>query len=72
MPNYVVALKRGFDPEDENYLDSISTSIGGVRLKGAANARRILVEMTPETASEISRRFGDHVNVEPEILYKLA
>ena len=39
----------------------------GVHIKGAGNHTRVVIEASSQAVSEIERRFGDKVIVEPEI-----
>jgi hypothetical protein len=42
----------------------------GVDVKGAGNPSRVVIEASPQAISEIERRFGDKVIVEPEIRHE--
>jgi hypothetical protein len=69
LATYVVAIRR------EARLEAVTAEervrqVPGVHVKGAGNPSRIVIEATPQAISEIERRFGDKVIVEPEIRHE--
>jgi hypothetical protein len=44
--------------------------VPGVQVKGAGNPSRVVIKASPQAVSEIERRFGDKVIVEPEIRHE--
>jgi dephospho-CoA kinase len=44
--------------------------VPGVHVKGTGNPSRVVIEATDQAISEIERRFGDKVIVEPEIRHE--
>ncbi len=68
MATYVVAIRR------EARLEVVTAEewvrqVPGVHVKGAGNPSRVVIEASPQAVSEIERRFGDRVIVEPEICH---
>ena len=68
MPTYVIALRRGTRLHRETPEEQVR-QVQGVRVTGASNPKRIVVEGTPEAAKEIVRRFGDDLIVEPQVMH---
>ncbi len=69
MATYVVAIRR------EARLDALTAEeqvrqVPGVHVRGAGNPSRVVIEASPQVISEIERRFGDKVIVEPEIRHE--
>ena len=63
MGTYVVATRRearsdGISPEQ------LIRDIPGVEIKAANNSQRILIETSPERASELQSRFGEKLIIE--------
>jgi hypothetical protein len=44
--------------------------VPGVHVTGAGNPSRVVIEASPQAVSEIERRFGDTLIVEPEIRHE--
>lgn len=65
---YVVAARRGVPESAAATLEA--AGIDGVRVLGAANPRRVLVEATAEAAGEVERRLGGQVRIEVEITHR--
>ena len=66
MATYVVAIRR------EARLEAITAEeqvrqVPGVHVRGAGNPSCVVIDASPQAVSEIERRFGDKVIVEPEI-----
>lgn len=70
MATYVVATKREARSEGVTVEERIR-SVPGVDVRGSRNADRVLIEASPQTASQILERFGDKLVVEPEIRFDL-
>jgi hypothetical protein len=68
LATYVIALRQGIQPRRGTPEEKVR-QIAGVRVTGAGNPRRIVVESSPQAAAEIVRRFGDDLIVEPEVLH---
>jgi dephospho-CoA kinase len=69
LATYVVAIRR------EARLEAVTAEervrqVPGVYVKGAGNPSRVVIEATDQAISEIERRFGDKVIVEPEIRHE--
>lgn len=69
LATYVVAIRR------EARLEAVTAEervrqVPGVHVKGAGNPSCVVIEATDQAISEIERRFGDKVIVEPEIRHK--
>lgn len=69
MATYVVAIRR------EARLEAITAEeqvrqVPGVHVRGAGNPSCVVIDASPQAVSEIERRFGDKVIVEPEIRHE--
>jgi hypothetical protein len=69
LATYVVAIRR------EERLGTVTAEervrqVSGVHVKGAGNPNCVIIEATDQAISEIERRFGDKVIVEPEIRHE--
>jgi hypothetical protein len=66
LATYVIAIRR------ESRLEAMTAEecvrqVPGVHIKGAGDPSRVVIEATDQAISEIERRFGEKVIVEPEI-----
>lgn len=68
MAIYVIALRRGTRLHRETPEERVR-QVQGVRVTGASNPKRIVVEGSPQAADEIVRRFGDDLIVEPLVMH---
>jgi dephospho-CoA kinase len=66
MATYVVALRREAR-SDTMTAEEWVRQVLGVQVKGAGNPSRVVIKASPQAVSEIERRFGDKILVEPEI-----
>jgi hypothetical protein len=69
LATYVVAIRR------EARLEAITAEeqvrqVPGVHVRGAGNPSCVVIDASPQAVSEIERRFGDKVIVEPEIRHE--
>jgi hypothetical protein len=69
MVTYVVAIRRG-EQSDTMAAEEWVRQVPGVFVKAAGKPSRLVIEASPQAVSEIERRFGDKVIVEPEIRHK--
>jgi hypothetical protein len=69
MATYVVAIRREAR-SDIMTAEVWVRQVPGVQVKGGGNPSRIVIEASPQAASEIERRFGDKVIVEPEMRHE--
>lgn len=69
MATYVVAIRREAR-SDTMTAEEWVRQVPGVHVKGAGNPSRVVIDASPQAVSEIERRFGDMVIVEPEIRHK--
>ncbi len=69
MGTYVVAIRREAQ-SDTMTAEEWVCQVPGVQVKGAGNPSRVVIEASPQTVSEIKRRFGDRLIVETEIRHK--
>jgi hypothetical protein len=66
LATYVVATKR--EARDEGITaEERVRGVAGATVTGSGNADRVVVEMSPEAALELQRRFGEKLFVEPLI-----
>lgn len=66
MATYVVATKRTAREEGITAEERLR-GVAGATVKGAGNADRVLVEMSPEVALDLQQRFSEKLFVEPII-----
>jgi hypothetical protein len=69
LATYVVAIRR------EARLETVTAEecvrqVPGVHVKGAGNPSRVVIEASLQGISEIERRFGNKLIVEPEIRHE--
>lgn len=69
LGKYVVATKREVKGERVSAVERIR-GVAGAEVKGAANPDRVVVEMTPDVALELQRRYPDKLVVEPIIMHE--
>ncbi len=69
MATYVVAIRREAR-SDTMTAEEWVRQVPGVQVTGAGNPSRVVIEASPQAASEIERRFGDKVIVEPELRHE--
>jgi hypothetical protein len=69
MATYVVAIRREARSGTVTVVEWIR-QVPGVKVKGPGNPSRIVIEASPQAVSEIERRFGGKVIVEPEICHE--
>jgi hypothetical protein len=69
MVTYVVAIRREAQSNTVAAEEWVR-QVPGVQVKGAGNPSRLVIEASPQAASEIERRFGDKLIVEAEIRHK--
>jgi hypothetical protein len=69
MATYVVAIRREAR-SDTMTAETWVRQVPGVQVMGAGNPRRVVIEASPQAASEIERRFSDKVIVEPEVRHE--
>lgn len=68
MATFIVATRRGFRRPNIN-AEKRAKQVRGVKILGASNPDRVVIEASQKTADEIAERFGDEVIVEEEILH---
>jgi hypothetical protein len=68
VATYVVATKREARSDGISAAERIRGA-PGIEVKGAGNDDRLVIEASPESASELRRRFADKLIIEPEILH---
>ncbi|WP_134495893.1 hypothetical protein [Microvirga pakistanensis] len=69
MATYVVAVRREAQ-SDTVTAEEWVCQVPGVQVKGAGNPSRVVIEASLHAVSEIERRFGDKVVVEPEVRHE--
>lgn len=69
MTTYIVATRRGFHRTDVS-AEQRARQVRGVKIVGASNPHRVVIEASQQAADEISSQFGDEVIVEREILHR--
>lgn len=69
MATYVVATKRQARGEGISAEERLR-DVAGATVKGAGNADRVLVEMSPEVALDLQQRFSEKLFVEPIIKHQ--
>jgi hypothetical protein len=69
MATYVVAIRREARSDTMTAEERVR-QVPGVLVKAAGNSSRVVIEASPQAVSEIERRFGDKIIVEPEIRHK--
>jgi hypothetical protein len=69
IATYVVAIRREAR-SDTMTAEEWVCQVPGVHVTGAGNPSRVVIEASPQAVSEIERRFGDTLIVEPEIRHE--
>lgn len=69
MATYVVVIRQGARSEAMTAEEWVC-QVPGVEVKAAGNPSRVVIEASPQAASEIERRFGDKLIVEAELHHK--
>ena len=69
MATYVVAIRREAR-SDLMTAEEWVCQVPGVQVKGAGNPSRVVIEASPQAVSEIERRFGDKIFMEPEMRHE--
>jgi dephospho-CoA kinase len=69
MATYVVAIRREARSCTVTAQEWVR-QVPGVQVKGAGNPSRVVIEASSQAVSEIERRFGYKVIVEPEIRHE--
>jgi hypothetical protein len=69
LATYVVAIRREARLEATTAEERVR-QVPGVHVRGAGNPRCVVIDASPQAVSEIERRFGDKVIVEPEIRHE--
>jgi hypothetical protein len=69
MATYVVAIRREAR-SDIITAEAWARQVPGVVVKAAGNPSRLVIEASPQAVSEIERRFGDTLIVEPEVRHE--
>ncbi|KLK90881.1 hypothetical protein AA309_23475 [Microvirga vignae] len=69
MATYVVAIRQEAQ-SDTMTAEEWVRQVPGLQVKGSGNPSRVVIEASPQTVSEIERRFGDKLIVEAEIRHK--
>jgi dephospho-CoA kinase len=69
MATYVVAIRREARA-DTMTAEAWVRQVPGVQVKGVGDPSRVVIEASSQAVTEIERRFGNKVIVEPEIRHK--
>jgi hypothetical protein len=69
MATYIIAIRQEAQLEVATAEQRVCQVLG-VYIKGDGNPSRVVIKATDQAISEIERRFGDKVIVEPEIRHE--